>query len=444
MATASSALLFATSSERSAHVSKADQVAFALAEAAINNGRAALYGAPDPRNSGAVPEQSVAYAGGTATHVGTLAGTTWTLTGTGRVGGTNGSADVVRRLTARVRISTGSASSANNAIWNYLYADSLASCTTLSNNVTIDIPFYVRGNLCMNNSSSVRGDYLQVGGTLTINNSASAGSAGDPLVEARIAGGCRLGSGAFVSPCGVAQRVWATTANAQPQGLTKPPVDLAHWYDNAQPGPKKACTTGTFPGGFDNDATLNRSRATVDLMPVSPYDCRVFDAGGAVVGRLTWTPGNGSTPGTLVVAGTIFFDGDVSLSGNDYGIYSGRATIYASGRISLSNNTRLCGVSSCDGAWDASQNLLAFVAGAPSGDGFTMANNALLQGAVYAVADFRESNSAVVWGPVIADQLYIANSGLNHYVPMGTLLPGMPATYDEVTVLENVEGGFGE
>jgi hypothetical protein len=45
---------------------------------------------------------------------------------------------------------------------------------------------------------------------------------------------------------------------------------------------------------------------------------------------------------------------------------------------------------------------------------------------------------------VIGDQLFIANSGLNHYVPMGTLLPGMPATYDEVTVLENVEGGFGE
>jgi hypothetical protein len=49
-----------------------------------------------------------------------------------------------------------------------------------------------------------------------------------------------------------------------------------------------------------------------------------------------------------------------------------------------------------------------------------------------------------VWGPVIARQLYISNNTHNHYVPFGTLLPGMPATYDEVTVLAPVSGGFGE
>lgn len=62
----------------------------------------------------------------------------------------------------------------------------------------------------------------------------------------------------------------------------------------------------------------------------------------------------------------------------------------------------------------------------------------------YAVNDFYESNNATVWGPIVASQLTIANSGLNHYVPLGTLLPGTPADYQQVTVLQDVPGSFGE
>lgn len=45
-------------------------------------------------------------------------------------------------------------------------------------------------------------------------------------------------------------------------------------------------------------------------------------------------------------------------------------------------------------------------------------------------------------GPIIARQLSIGNSSQNHYVPFGTLLPGMPASYQQVTTLEKVDGSF--
>jgi hypothetical protein len=95
--------------------------------------------------------------------------------------------------------------------------------------------------------------------------------------------------------------------------------------------------------------------------------------------------------------------------------------------------------------WNANQDLLAFIAGSSTDDvGFSLVNNTKFQGAVYAVNDYSESNSADMWGPVIARQLFISNNTHNHYVPFGTLLPGMPATYEEVTVLAPVQGGFGD
>lgn len=444
---ATSVALYTAQNSGAASRSLAEQQALALAEAGMNNARSVLFASPNPLSPSTVPQQTVTYEAGTATHAGTLAGSTWTLRGTGSVRNPNGGPPVTRTVSSLVTVSSGQQSSPNNAVWNYLYSDTApgGGCMQLSNSVVIDIPLYVRGDLCLSNSARITGQYVKVGGTLTLNNSASVGTAGTSITEAEIVGGCRLSGGAFQSPCSAAQRVYATTIGTSPGGLVKPTVDLAGWYANANPGPLHACTSGSFPGGFDNDGVLNRSRGTIDLLPGSPYDCRVTDpVSGALIGRITWTPGLGVLPGTLLVAGTLFFDGTLDMSNNDYAVYQGRATIYASGAVSMSNNARLCGVAACDATWDASANLLALVAGSPSDAGFVMSNNSKLQGAAYAVNDFLESNNATVWGPIIARQLSIANSGLNHYVPLGTLLPGMPADYEQVTVLQNVPGGFGE
>jgi len=441
-ATGASVAYYATSNQTAAAHSYEEKRAEALAEAGLNIALATLYNAADPRNAAAVPLGSRQMEGGLVEWWGTLTGTTWTLVGRGTVRNPMGPYPIVRRRSTQVAINTGQQASANNAIWNYLYADDPDACTTLSNSVTINIPLYTRGSLCLNNSAQMIGSYLQVGGTVTINNTATIGSAGTPITEARVAGGCRVGGGAFNNPCSSADRVYANTINSTPTALVKPPVDLAGWYENADLGPNRNCTSGSFPGGFDDDLLLNRSRDTVDLTPATAYDCRVLDAQGNLVAQLTWTPGS---PGSLIVKGTIFFDGDIVFSGNVSAVYEGRSTIYSSGRISFSNYSSLCGTANCDAAWNANENLIAFVAGSSTDSaGFSMSNNTAFQGAVYAVTDYAESNSAMMWGPVIARQLYISNNTQNHYVPIGTLLPGMPATYEEVMVLAPVTGSFGE
>lgn len=427
----------------SAARSNADQVALALAEAGLNYAYATLYNSATPANPATVPSTTVALDGGTATYAGTLVGDTWTLTGTGTVRNPTGpaAAPVVRSVSGRVRLGSALRSSANNAVWNYVYADALTGCTSLANSVVLDVPLYVRGNLCLTNSAQMTGYALRVGGNVTVANLATVGTAAAPIYEVSVGGTCQLGNNTPHSPCGPADQVHAQVVGTNPPGLTKPPIDLARWYSDSQPGPKHACTSGSFPGGFDNDGVMNRSLPPVNLTPATAYDCRVLDAAGYEVGRLSWTPG---TPGSLKIAGTIFFDGDISFSQYNEAVYEGRATIYSSGKITFANQTRVCGEVGCPDGWDPDKNLLAFVAGSSTDSvGFEIGNNSRFQGAAYAVTDFREGNNTIFWGPVIANQVYLINSTIHEYVPIGTLLPGMPATYEEMITLVNVAGSWG-
>jgi Tfp pilus assembly protein PilX len=437
------AIAYSSANQRSANYSKAERSAAWLAEAGLNYAYATLYNASDPTMPGAVPSRTVTFDGGQVTYSGALdeATNTWTLSATAKYRNPTGAADIVRRV--RARASTGSAThgSSNNAIWNYVYADATTGCTTLGNSVEINVPLYIRGNLCLRNSAVVNGYSLQVGGKLTLDNTSSVGEstgAGTLVHEAHIAGGC----GADGHDCGPDDGVYAEVGvDRNTTGLTKPPVDLAGWYENAQPGPMRGCTTGSFPGGFDTgDGVMNGSRGTVDLTPNSAYDCRVYEAG-TLVGRLAWTPGS---PGTLAIQGTMFFDGNLEFRNSTHVVYAGRATLYASGTITLRNQTSICGVAGCGADWNATQNLLAFVAGSStSAVGFSVEQNSTFQGAIYVVNDYSEQNDSTVWGPIIARQLYLQNSTINHYVPMGTLLPGMPATYEEAIAITNEQGSWG-
>jgi len=254
-----------------------------------------------------------------------------------------------------------------------------------------------------------------------------------------VAGGCRVGSGPLQSPCGSAQGVYASAIYTETTNLEKPPVDLPGWYQNAMPGPMHGCTTGSFPGGFDNDTTMNRSRATVTLTPAAAYDCMVLDAQGGVLGRLAWNPSTKA----LTIAGTIFFDGNIEFANSSEAYYTGRATIYSSGTITMNNSTKICGTPNCDASWQPTQNLLAFVAGSSTDDiGFRIRNSGVFQGAIYTVNDYSEENGATVWGPIVSRQLYFQNSTTNHYVPLGTILPGMPSTTEEVVTLQNEAGSW--
>jgi Tfp pilus assembly protein PilX len=433
------ALVYTSENERSSHYSKATKTTQALAEAGLHYAYSTLYNSPTPTMPGAVPSTTVAVNGGTVTYSGVLNGETWTLSGVAHLPNPTGSAELVRSVKGKVSVGSSQQGSSNNAVWNYVYADSLASCTTLGNSVNVNVPMYVRGNLCLQNSASFTGSTLQVGGTVQLLNSATIGFSGDKVDEVHIGGGCRLGSsGPFTSPCGPAQKVYGTVVDASPTGLTKPPVDLAGWYQNAQPGPMHGCTSGSFPGGFDNDTTMNRSRPTVNLVPSTAYDCSVTN-GSEVVGRIAWNPNTKA----LTIAGTIFFDGDIEFGNSAEAFYSGKATIYTSGKITMRNSTKVCGAASCDSNWNATQNLLAFVAGSSTDAvGISVENSTMFQGAMYAVNDYSEGNSSKVWGPIIARQLFFQNSVENHYVPLGTLLPGMPASYTEVIALVNEDASW--
>jgi len=443
--TTTTAMYYTTMNQHSASFSHGTISASALAEAALNNAYSELAAAHDPSLPSAVPAQNlVPFGAGTISWSGSYNTTTktWTLTGTGVLHNPTGGADIVKTVTATAHLGTSTHGDANNAVWNYVYADSLSTCTTLANSVNINVPFYIRGNLCLNNSSQVSGYALQVGGHVQLNNSSHIGANGAPLNNIHIAGGCsRNGGASYDTPCGATDQVYGTTVDNQTANLTKPPVDLASWYTNAAPGPMHGCTTGSFPGGFDNDHLLNASLGNVTLTTAAPYDCKVLDGSGNIIGRLAWT---GGSSGTLTVAGTVFIDGSVSLTNSTHVVYQGSATLYVSGTFNLNNSSTVCGIAACDDTWDSSANLLCVVAGSVDGSqtSISFGNSAIFQGALYAVNDYAENNSVSTWGPIIARQLYFQNSTYNHYVPMGTLMPGMPATYDSAVTVNYDAGSW--
>lgn len=436
---ASSTLSFSTWNSGSARRTAADTKALALAEAGLNYAYSTLYGSGSPTMPDAVPSRTLQVEDGEVTYYGTLTGSTWKLVGVGTARNPTGpgAAPVVKTVTGRASVGAARRGADNNAVWNYVYVDDPTSTTVLGNSVDINIPLYTQGNLRLVNSAQVSGYALQVKGNVQIENSSHVGEPGAKVHEVHVAGGCRRGgSGPFTTPCGPSQAVHANSSDASPANFSKPPVDLAGWYHNAAPGPRRGCTVGSFPGGFDNDGVWNSSRPAVDLLPGTSYDCRVYDDAGALVGQLTW---NVSTK-RLTMYGTIFFDGPIQFRNSNFAVYSGRATIYAAGNISFANSTTLCGDDNCDADWKPTQDLLAFV----SGGNVATANSTRFQGAIYAVNDYSEANSSTVWGPVIARRVSFANSSVNHYVPIGTLMPGMPASYEDVVTITNEAGSWGQ
>jgi hypothetical protein len=381
--------------------------------------------------------------GGTVRYYGILNGETWTLVGVGKVPNPGAVGEVVRTARGKAVVGSAQQGTANNAVWNYVYVDSTDTCMPLENSVIIDVPLYVRGDICMKNSAQIQGPILQVGGKVTLQSpSNQIGAIGDQIPEIHIAGGCKLQNNALHNPCGTADHVYGDEVDNQPEPFHKPSVDLQKWYQDAKPGPMHGCTTGSWPGGPDNDSVMNKSLGDVQLLTDAPYDCQVTDGEGNVVGRIAWTGGD-VVPGTLTVAGTIFIDGNIVFQNSAQAIYQGKATLYASGKITFENSNDLCGDPECDGDWDPLQNLLALVAGeSEDADGIDMVNSTRFQGALYAVNDIRQRNSAVVWGPQIARQIYLMNSVENHYVPIGTILEGMPADYTEAVVIQPESGGY--
>jgi Tfp pilus assembly protein PilX len=405
-------VFLSTSSENSSKRVNADQKAMDIAEAGLNDAVSVLANSTDPSVAAALPAASGSINGGSYAYTASLSGLTWTITSVGGVSSPIASGGLVQRT-----ISTKYLVTPTGTPWEYAFADQPSGCMTIRNNASFTTPLYIKGNLCLSNNASYTAQKLYVGGTLT--NSGSVGSAGTPISSATIVGGC-TGGIPNPHPCTSADNVFATSISQTANTLTKPSVNLASNYANAKPGPSNACTVGSVPGGFDTNGSLDRSRAQFDLMPNSNYSCRYVDGFGNTVGELTWNKGTS----TLTVAGIIFFDGDLYANGT--ATYSGRATIYSSGKVTFANNAKICGISGCTSAWDTSNNVLMLVAGSSTdANGFLLSNGAVFQGAAYTVNDTYIDNNATLWGPLVSRSIYVDNNA-DQNKALVRLPPGAP------------------
>ena len=436
---------YVTGNQGAAERSTADQRAYGLAEAGLSYAFSTLGNAGDPYDAASVPSTTATLSGGAVTYSGTLSGTTWTLTGVGTVANPSGpsAASVVRTVSAQAQVTTSTVPDMRP--WNYLFIDQPSGCITLGNSVTIDMALYIRGDLCLENNSQINSPAVHVTGNVYVNNSGQIGSPADPIGEFMAGGTCSYAG--TPTTCGPPAQIYADAIGSTPPSITKPTADLPYWYTNADLGPQSSCTTGSFPGGFDNNPpTLDVSLGEVDLTPNSAYDCRRVE-GGVEVARLSWTPGS---PGNLNIKGAIYIDGHITWSNLNLIQYDGRATIYASGQIRVRNRADICGVAACDATWDPRVDLLVFVAGSLiseitgsdiSGD---IGNHVNFQGAIFAVNDFEMDQNTTFWGPVITRSASISNSTLMNAppFPITEYMLGMPVTMMTVTEVEPVSGSY--
>jgi Tfp pilus assembly protein PilX len=442
-ALAAGIFVYVTANQGSARRAQADQRAYGLAETGLSYALSRLQNSATPTSPTAVPSTTVSLTGGSTTYSGSLTGTLWTLTASGTVANPSrpGGANVVRTVSTQAQITT--TTQPDMRPWDYLFVDQPAGCITMGNSVTMDVALYVRGNLCLNNNAQIDSPAVHLIGNLYVDNSAQIGSPGAPIGEYMSTGTCSY-SGSVTS-CGPASHVYASTVGSTPPVIAKPTVALPYWYANAQLGPLSACTTGSFPGGFDNDLLLNVSRGEIDLTPASAYDCKKI-VGGQTVAEIAWQPGS---PGTLTIKGVIYFDAHLSWSNLNLIQYDGRGVIYGSGQVRIKNRADICGVPACDATWDPRVDLLVFVAGSlvsqVSTDpiGGEIGNHVNFQGALYIVNDFDMDNNTTVWGPVITRSATINNSALIHAPPFPIeYMTGMPAATQAVMKVQVVQGSY--
>ena len=446
-------LELSSSGQRSSDLSTSERTAFAVAEAGLNHAEALLANSATPNDSTALPSScstQVAADGGTFCYWGTLSGSTWTVYARGTVpNSSSGGSALTHQVSQQMAVSSPAATTADNPAWNYLYSDSPTGCMTLQSSVQIKQKVYVKGDLCMDSSAQILAEAgeVSVGGEITMNSSAWIGQSSPlPVLNMGSASaGCKYGSPyvapggptGYTYPCNSGHHVNATTKNHTIPTVTKPTFNLAEKYLSASPGPSHPCTSQTgSPPVFDTNTSMDNTSTTVDIIGAA-YSCSTAS------GSISWVPGS---PGTLTIDGTIFFDGDIVVSGTQRARVVGRGTIYTSGQVRLDSSVHICSVFSgtdCNfnaGAWDPDVSMLLLVAGSgttglPS-DTYAIEVNSSVrwQGGLYAVGDFVQTSSAIAQGPVIARQIYYDSSTGSVSAPFDNLPPGAPGSSSTSTV----------
>ncbi|MDP8910505.1 MAG: hypothetical protein M3M94_00370, partial [Actinomycetota bacterium] len=458
-----SAMVYTSQNYGSAARSQADQKAFSLAEAGINNAAAVLSlesnNALDPNLLPPAPPSPDArtdvYEDGTVTWGGTLDAATgvWTLRAVGQMRNPTGAgvASVRRTVGASVRVRPTLNQPLNNMAWDYIFSKNTGTASgcdqSLANSVNMQSRFYVMGNLCLDTPSQITGGPLLVKGDVKLATNTNIGAPGKEI-EAHIGGSCTYHGGVTHYPCAYGSaktggdNVWAAPFDTNVQSITPPTADFYAWYLNGNPGPYFPCavSSGTppvfddlvAPPGSTDDVRLsyrNNSAPVANLTPPASYTCQ--SAGG----ELSWDAARKH----LTVRGAIYIDGSAEIenAGNTTITYDGQATLYLTGTFLLKNTNLCAGLDKTGGdcafeTWDPNKELLIVVAdgngdnGIPAGDGIQFVS-AHFQGGLYATHSIELDTFSQSAGPMIAGSEILGQSVKTFPFPyLTTVPPGTP------------------
>ena len=520
-----------TANQRTAVQSKNRVSAYNLAEAGINYATSILansnsYDAhllhPQPPNQPtdcANPPQSPSTApalgdtcspivynldGGTATVTGTFdANTTnWSITSTGQVRNPFGGQQTTRTITSTVHIRATPSQHNYVTAWNYVFVKDTTPNTCnmeLDQSTNFSVSLYVAGNLCFKNQAYIAETAtsdpvnLEVLGQIVFENGSSKGVGDTSLANngrvtsAKIGGGCAKTSvGNQVHVCDPNgsnhDYFYATTYSQSAPAITSPNLtntDFQGYYSSAYIGRvQTACATSANGGttltsaSFDNNTTAldgassNGSLGTFNLTPsTGNYSCQVKDTAGNVIGELDWD----NTNKLLKIRGTIYIDGDVTVtqnaayqgvdrtgvhtSGNSDG-QGGEAVIYGSGKLSM-NNLHLCGWNTatdkpattngtlpvnanCDfSKWSPNTSMLMFVLHGSTSLDLGGGSGCYLQGAIYGVGLAALGQQCWTDGPFITGSMTVGQGVNMRPLPGITDLPvGAPGNPNTAGVPE--------
>jgi Tfp pilus assembly protein PilX len=447
---------YTSGSDRSASYSTSSDAATRLAETGINEALSVLANPPNnafnptggvypnqPFPSQASPRTST-YSSGTVTWYGTFdsASAVWTVSSTGSARNPIGppGTKIRKTLSVKATVTPPEPQTVQSSAWDFLFAGGTGrTCDmTLAQSVDITAPIYAAGNLCLTNTAAISAGPLNVGGLLSMAQTAnSIGTASAPINAAHLAGGCQGPTGPVRNPCrGAADNVYATVLDSTITAIPFPVPDWDAWYLNSSPGPRYACQTQSgVPPTFDNDTLRNDSvTSAFNLTPSSSYVCKTL------AGELSWD----SSTNVLTVNGTVFIDGSVTITGN--GSYSGQGTIYASGTVLMKNAT-FCAIplsgNKCDTTnWNPNAQMLTFVAngngdnGIPSGDSIQL-KTATFQGCLYGTNAVDIDTTSASQGPVVASNMSLGQKSNASWPKISKAQPGLPGNtpmYDKITV----------
>ncbi|MFL5960931.1 MAG: hypothetical protein ACJ75G_11785 [Gaiellaceae bacterium] len=493
-----SVILFTSGNQRNSNYQKSAQVATSLAEAGVNNAVSIL---SNPANANTLElstlmpsteatAYSKPYSGGTVKWWGNLDTATevWTLHGKATVANPTGGSSIVKTMSAQVQVHPPNPSNLKVGVWNTIYSPygpSSTCDTTVAQGVTMSVPLWVGGNLCLANSAIVNAP-VWVGGFFFANNKqASIGTSSSPVTSRAQAGAnpvhissyCKVqNSGTIVNPCVKEPANPSTNVFLSMTGVWNPQIAQASmpdfvdvtapaicwngaqtgcganvppggWYTYASPGPLHGCDAATktgTPPTFDTNGVMDESvlpGGTFNLTPTTSYTCRTAQ------GELSWN----ATTRTLTVYGTIFIDGSITASSSSSapityggGTWSTCTTtlpcdgvIYVSGTVYITGE-KLCakvnaGNTDCDWTnWNPNQRILVFLAhdqgtqsGVSNGQGIVVGpSQTSFQGGLYADYQVNTGQGAATQGPLVSGtQTVVTGQQFQGSFPSINILP---------------------